>query len=146
MVSVGLDSSLGLENDMKRLALCLLLLAGITSAEVRYLWRSTVLTGVNDNDVLLEMTTATHTAVDQCDAWQLGSTAGAIDVFVSLDGTNYLTGAVALTDLSSTTPSIAVIVTTAGGNYGFRGHFKKIKFLQNGATAVANGNVTCSQM
>lgn len=130
---------------MKRF-LFLMLLCGLATAEVRYLWRSTALTGVNDNDVLLTMTAATYTAVDQCDAWQLGSTAGAMDVFGSLDGTNYLATAIALIDLNSTDPSTLVSVTAAGGLYGFRGHFKAIKFLQNGATAVANGNVTCSQM
>lgn len=132
---------------MKRVAFLLLpLLAGLATAEVRYLWRSGALTGVNDNDVLLEMTSATHSALSQCDSWEVSSTAGAIDVFVSMDGTNYLATAVALTDRNSNTPPTAVAVTTAGGLYGFRGHPAKIKFLQNGATAVANGNVTCSQM
>ena len=70
------------------------------------------------------------------DTWQLGSTAGAMDVYGSLDGTNYLTAALALVDLGSTTPSTAVIETAANGNYGFKGRWKKIKVLQKGATAV----------
>lgn len=131
---------------MKRIAFLLLLFGGLASAEVRYLWRSAALTGVNDNDVLLEMTQATHTAVDQCDSWEISSTAGAIDVFVSMDGSNYLATAVSLVDRASNTPSTEVSVTAAGRLYGWRGHPRKIKFLQNGATAVANGNVTCSQM
>lgn len=92
-------------------------------------------TGVNDNDVIFEITSN----ADQFDTWQLGCTAGAMDVFVSGDGTNYLSAAIALIDLGSTAPSTAVVVTTAGGHYGIRGRWKKIKVLQNGATAVANG-------
>lgn len=90
--------------------------------------------GVNDNDVVFEITSNAQ----NFDTWQLGSTAGAMDVFVSGDGTNYMSGAIAMIDLGSTAPSTAVVVTTAGGNYGIRGRWKKIKLLQNGATAVAN--------
>lgn len=92
-------------------------------------------TGVSDNDVIFEIASN----ADQFETWQLGSTAGAMDVFVSGDGTNYQSAAIALIDLGSTAPSTAVTVTTAGGNYGIRGRWKKIKVLQNGATAVANG-------
>jgi hypothetical protein len=92
-------------------------------------------TGVNDNDLIFEV----PAAAELFDTWQLGSTTGAMDVFVSGDGVNYLTAAVALVDLGSTAPSTAVVVTTAQGNYGIRGRWKKIKVLQNGATAVANG-------
>lgn len=90
--------------------------------------------GVNDNDVVFEIASNAQ----NFDTWQLGSTAGVMDVFVSGDGTNYMAAAVALVDLGSTAPSTAVVVTTAGGNYGIRGRWKKIKVLQNGATAVAN--------
>ncbi len=72
------------------------------------------------------------------DTWQLGSTGGVMDVFVSGDGTNFQSAAVALIDLGSTAPSTAVTATTAGGNYGIRGRWKAIRVLQNGATAVAN--------
>ena len=92
-------------------------------------------TGVSDNDLIFEV----PANAELFDTWQLGSTAGAMDVFVSGDGTNYMASAVALIDLGSTAPSTAVVVTTAGGNYGIRGRWKKIKVLQNGATAVANG-------
>lgn len=92
-------------------------------------------TGVNDNDPVFELAAD----AEYFDTWQLGSTAGAMDVFVSGDGTNYMASALALIDLGSTAPSTAVVVTTAGGNYGIRGRWKKIKVLQNGATAVANG-------
>lgn len=90
--------------------------------------------GVNDNDVVHEVTAN----AEQFDTWQLGSTAGSMDVFVSGDGTNYLSAAVALVDLGSTTPATAVVATTAGGHYGIRGRWKKVKLQQVGATAVAN--------
>lgn len=91
--------------------------------------------GVNDNDIVFELTSN----AENYDTWQLGSTAGSVDVYVSGDGTNYLTAPVALIDLGSTAPSTAVTATTAGGNYGIRGRWRKIKLLQVGATAVANG-------
>jgi hypothetical protein len=90
--------------------------------------------GVSDNDVIFEIASN----AENFDTWQLGSTAGAMDVFVSGDGTNYQSAAVALIDLGSTAPSTAVVVTTAGGNYGIKGRWKKIKVLQNGGTGVAN--------
>lgn len=70
--------------------------------------------------------------------WQLGSSAGAMDVYVSGDGTNFQTAPVALIDLGSIDPSTAVVETTAGGNYGIRGRWRGIRVLQKGATAVEN--------
>jgi hypothetical protein len=64
------------------------------------------------------------------DTWILGSSAGVIDVYVSLDGTSYQTAPIALLDLGSTTPSTMVVKTVAGGNFAFRGKFRKIKLLQ----------------
>lgn len=90
--------------------------------------------GVNNNDVVFAVTSN----AENYDTWQLGSTAGVMDVFVSGDGTNYHSAALALVDLGSTTPATAVVVTTAGGHYGIRGRWKGIRVDQNGATAVAN--------
>lgn len=90
--------------------------------------------GVNDNDVVFDISDN----AELFDTWQIGSTAGALDVFVSGDGTNYQTAALALIDLGSTAPSTAVTVTAAGGNYGIKGRWKGIRVLQNGSTAVAN--------
>jgi hypothetical protein len=73
---------------------------------------------------------------DQYDTWQLGCSAGAMDVFAAGDGTNYLTAALALIDLGSTAPSTAVIETTAGGHYGIRGRWPKLIVRQKGATSV----------
>ena len=85
-----------------------------------------------DNEAVFEMTSNG----DQYDTWQLGSSAGAMDVFVAGDGTNYLSAAVALIDLGSTAPSTAVIETTAGGHYGIRGRWPKIIVRQKGGAAV----------
>lgn len=76
------------------------------------------------------------------DTWQLCSTQGAMDVFVSADGSNFMTAAIALIDLGSTAPSTAVVETTANGNYGFKGRWKKVRVLQKGATAVQNATLT----
>lgn len=88
--------------------------------------------GTNDNDVVF-----TADQISECDSFMLSSSAGAMDVLVSLDGVNYETSAHALQDLNAAdlTP---VLVTAAGKSYGFRGKFLGIKVLQNGATAVAN--------
>lgn len=96
--------------------------------------------GVNDNDVLINFTASSsdwENLVGAADTFLLMSTAGAMDVFVSLDGTNFATAALSLTDMGATT-SDPVVVTAANRVYGFRGKYKSIRVLQNGATAVAN--------
>jgi hypothetical protein len=89
--------------------------------------------GVSDNDVLITM----DQNVEAYTTFELMSTTGAMDVFVSLDGTNYATAAQSLADLGAVTTH-PVVVTAANRIYGFRGHFEGIRVLQNGATAVAN--------
>lgn len=96
------------------------------------------LTGVNDNDVIL-----TSGDVSDYDQFTLQSTAGAMDVLVSLDGTNFSTVHLALLDQGSTTPTTAVLVTAANRTYSFAGNFALVRILQNGATAVANGCLLC---
>lgn len=88
-------------------------------------------TGTNDNDVVITF----DDVVDGADTFLLMSTAGAMDVFVSLDGTNFSTAALSLTDMGAIT-SDPVLVTVANRVYGFRGKFKAIRVLQNGITAV----------
>lgn len=90
-------------------------------------------TGTNDNDVVITF----DDVVEGADTFLLMSTAGAMDVFVSLDGTNFSTAALSLTDMGAIT-SDPVVVTAANRCYGFRGKFKSIRVLQNGVTAVAN--------
>ena len=87
-----------------------------------------------DNATVFE----TLSNAEHYDTWQLGSTTGAMDVYVSGDGTNFLDAAVALIDLGSIDPSTAVVETTAGGNYGIRGRWRAIRVLQKGATGVSN--------
>lgn len=89
--------------------------------------------GVNNGDIVIEILSN----AENYDTWQLGSTAGAMQVFGSLDGTTYLTAPLALVDLGSTTPSTTVVTTTANGQYGLKGRWKKIKLLQSGGAAVA---------
>lgn len=85
-----------------------------------------------DNEAVFEITSNG----EQFDTWQVGSSAGAMDVFAAGDGTNYLASALALVDLGSTAPSTAVIETTAGGHYGIRGRWPRLIVRQKGATAV----------
>lgn len=98
--------------------------------------------GTNDNDIVIEFIQG----VEAFNTFLLHSTAGAMDVFVCIDdGTNYTTAAVSLADLGANTTD-PVLVTAAGRLYGFKGKFKKIKVLQNGATAVANASLRCGVM
>lgn len=90
-----------------------------------------------DNAIVAEVTSN----AEGYDTWQLGSSAGVMDVYGSLDGTNYLTAPIALTDLGSVAPSTTVIETTAGGNFGFKGRWKKILVQQKGATAVVGATL-----
>ncbi len=79
------------------------------------------------------------------DTYQIGSTAGAMDVFGSGDGTNFGTVALALVDLCSTTPATTVVETTANRHFLLRGRFKAIQILQKGATAVENAYVIATE-
>lgn len=96
----------------------------------RQLWKG--IAGVSDNDIVLETTDVSH-----LDTFCLMSTAGAMDVLVSLDGVNFTTAPLSMADLGSTSTA-PVIVTAAGRLYGFRGIYRVIRILQNGAVAVAN--------
>jgi hypothetical protein len=88
-------------------------------------------TGVNTGDILF--TTAN---VQQHELFTLMSSAGAVDVFVTLDGVNFSTVALALEDQGSTTNSTYVQVTTAGRVFKFWGKYTQIRVKQNGATAA----------
>ena len=97
-------------------------------------------TGTNDNDVVIQTND-----IQRYNAFLLMTTAGAVDVMVSLDGTNYSTAALSLIDFGATTQD-PVIVTVAGRIYGFRGKFKYIRILQNGATAVEDAVLLAGQV
>lgn len=89
-------------------------------------------TGVNANDVLF-----TTEQVENCSMYTLMSTAGAVQVLVSLDGANFSTAPLALEDAGATTSTTYVLLTVANRVYKFQGKFRVIKVTQNGATASA---------
>lgn len=98
--------------------------------------------GVNDNDVVVQTGD-----VSAYDTFTLMTTAGAADVFCSLDGTNYATAALSLEDLGATSAAggVWVVVTAALRIYRFRGNFRLIQVQQNGATAVTGATLLCSK-
>lgn len=79
------------------------------------------------------------------DTYIIGSTAGVMDVFASGDGTNFLTTALALVDLCSTTPATTVVETAANRHFLLRGRWKAIQILQKGATAIENAYVIATE-
>src|SRR6185369_12155510 len=89
-------------------------------------------TGTNANDVLF-----TTPSVEQHSLFTLMSTAGAVQVLVSLDGTNFSTAPLSMVDAGSTSFTTAVIVTAAARVYQFEGKIRVIRVTQNGATASA---------
>jgi hypothetical protein len=93
-------------------------------------------TGAGDDDLLF-----TAPDVRAYGTFILMSSAGAVDVEVTLDGTNWSTAPLSLTDLGAEvlTP---VLVTVAGRVYGFRGKFRGVRVRQNGGTA-ATACLTC---
>lgn len=129
---------------MRKLTICAALLALVAfpvfsavedlGTHVRYYG-----TGTNDNDVLF-----TTGDVSRYDACTLMSTTGAVDVFVSLDGTNYATAPLSLQDFGAGTTD-PVLVTVALRVYGFVIKARNIKVLQNGATGAA-ASMNCWKM
>ena len=101
---------------------------------ISFLGTHIVYTGdcTDDNEILF--TTGVMTNYDAC---FLMSTTGAVDVEVSLDGTNFNTAApLSLNDYGATT-SDPVIVTSALRMFGFPAKFTAIRIRQNGATDAA---------
>lgn len=96
--------------------------------------------GTNDDDVVIQLERA-----DAYDTFLLMSTAGAMEVLVSLDGTNYSTAPLSLTDMGSEFAD-PVIITVASRVYGFRGLFRAVRVVQNGATAVENATLSYGTM
>lgn len=95
--------------------------------------------GVNDNDVVIE-----NDSVERYEEFSLMSTGGAMDVFVSLDGTNFCTAPLSLADLGAA-DTAPVLLTVANRIYRFRGVFKAVRVQQNGVTAVANATLICGR-
>lgn len=94
-------------------------------------------TGSADNEVVIE--TDDVSPYGTC---LLQSTTGAMDVFVSVDGTNFATAPYSMTDLGAA-DATPVLVTAANRTYGIRGVFKKLRVQQAGVTAVANAALRC---
>lgn len=94
--------------------------------------------GASDNNVIVQIDDAAEFR-----HFLIHHTAGATDVVVSLDGTNYNTSAVSLTDLGSASFDTAVVVTAANRIYRLDGCFQAIRVLQNGATPPENVTVLC---
>jgi len=93
--------------------------------------------GVNDNDTVILLQRADPQVV-----YCLMSTAGAMDVVVSLDGTNFTTAPLSLTDMGAT-DNLPVLVTVANRLYQFTvPGAQAIKVLQNGGTAVENATLS----
>lgn len=97
-------------------------------------------TGASDNDIIVQTGDVTN-----FNTFELFSTAGALDVDVSLNGTDYTTAPHSLTDLGATV-SDPVLVTAANRSYRFRGTYRKIRVRQNGATAATKVNLMCSKL
>lgn len=95
--------------------------------------------GVNDNDIVIELDD-----VQRFNEFALMSSAGAMDVDVSLDGTNFA-AAIALENKHSATPGTRVVVTAADLLYYFEGNFKAVRVRQAGAGAVADAILVCGQ-
>jgi hypothetical protein len=83
-------------------------------------------TSTLDNEVTIETSD-----ISQFDTFMVHSSAGAVDVFGSLDGSTYVAAPLSLQDMGATTTD-PVVVTAAGRVYGFRGKFRKLRVLQNG--------------
>ncbi len=86
----------------------------------------------DDEDVVAELENA-----ERYNRVYFMSSAGAVDVDVSQDGTNFAQE-VAFIDLHSLTPAARVIVALPDLIYLLEGTFKTVRFAQSGATDVTN--------
>jgi Tfp pilus assembly major pilin PilA len=88
--------------------------------------------GVNAADVLF-----TTGSIQHHELFTLMSSAGAVEVLASVDGTNFSTVVLALEDQGATANSTYVVVTAPGRIYKFWGKYTRLRVRQNGATATA---------
>ncbi len=97
-------------------------------------WLQTTGTGVNDNDILFTQSNLTPYSIHV-----IHSTAGTVDVEVTVDGTNWTdsaTNPVVLEDAHATAHSTYVATITVGKIGILRGKFSGVRVKQNGATAA----------
>ena len=92
-----------------------------------------------DDDVVCQTGSVIH-----FNTFLIMSTAGALDVAVTLDGTNYSTAALSLTDMGAAA-SAPVIVSVANRVYGFKGYFMAIRVVEKGSTDVADVVLVCGR-
>jgi hypothetical protein len=97
-------------------------------------------TSTADNEIVIETDDVT-----QYGTCLLQSTAGVMDVVVSVDGVNFATDPYQLSDRGSVDPA-PVLETAAGRTFGIRGVFKKVRVLQKGAVAVTGAALRCGVM
>jgi hypothetical protein len=102
---------------------------------VRYTNSSTA-----DNDVMIQTND-----IGRHDTFMVMATTGTVDVYVSLDGTNYATAALSLQDFGATV-SDPVTEAAAGRVYGFRGKYSKVRVLQKGATNPTAVSLVCGRL
>lgn len=95
-------------------------------------------TGSGDNELLFTVNDAR-----EFDTFILMTTSGVADVEVSLDGTNWSTAPLSMTDMGAIT-SDPVIVTVANRVYGFRGVFRGVRVRANGGAAT--GSLMCGNI
>lgn len=95
--------------------------------------RSQLFTGTSASDNELALTA---TGVEGFSLFQIMTTAGAVDVEVTLDGSNWSTVVMALEDQGATASTTYVVVTAANRLYQFKGKFAGVRLRQNGATGV----------
>jgi hypothetical protein len=84
----------------------------------------------DDNEVILDVD------VEGLDSFIVGSVAGVVDVYVSIDGAVFFATPVAMENLGSLTPATRLAATVAGGQFLFKGAYKRIRVLQVGTTDV----------
>lgn len=98
--------------------------------------------GNSDNDIIVQ--TGDISAYDEFKLTNVST--GSVDVFPSLDGTNYATAPLTLTDFGSTAAAPATVnATVAGRIYGFTGTYAKIRVLQAGAGVPTAVCLICSR-
>lgn len=94
--------------------------------------------GASDNDVIVQADD-----VSSFSEFCVSTTAGAVDITVSLDGSHYTTAPLSLIDFGATAIGTAVLVTAANRMYRFSGCYQNVRVLQNGATPAADVALLC---
>jgi hypothetical protein len=88
--------------------------------------------GTNAADILVETGD-----ISPMDMFTLMCTAGAFQVFVSLDGTNFTTDPLSLSDLGGTSTD-PVLLGAPNRLFGFAGAYRAVRVEQINATACVN--------